>query len=242
MCGILALFGLQAADEVRKEVVDAAKLLRHRGPDWSGMYCQGNAIIAHERLAIVDPDSGDQPLYNVSRDLVLGVNGEIYNHLELREKLEARAPGKHQFLTGSDCEVLLHLYAEDGMDFLTKNEVCGMFAFVIWDVKRNMFVVARDTIGIIPLYIGWANDGSVRVSSELKALHASCSRYECFPPGHIFDSNSNQRRLFYTPPWWDPSPCPIVPIDLTALREAFEKSVISHLMLMCLMESFSVEV
>jgi len=230
MCGILALFGLQAADAVRKEVVDAAKLLRHRGPDWSGMYCEHNAIIAHERLAIVDPDSGDQPLYNVNRDIVLGVNGEIYNHLELREKLEVRAPGKHQFLTKSDCEVLLHLYTEDGLDFLSKNEVCGMFAFVIWDVRHNMFVVARDTIGIIPLYIGWGNDGSVQVASELKALHASCSRYECFPPGHIFDSNSNQRRLFYAPNWWDPSPCPTVPIELTALREAFERSVISHLM------------
>lgn len=230
MCGILALFGVEKAEEVRKDVVDAAKLLRHRGPDWSGVYCEGGTLIAHERLAIVDPDSGDQPLYNEARDLVLGVNGEIYNHVELREQLEARAPGKHKFMTGSDCEVLLHLYAEDGIDFLTKNAVCGMFAFVLWDVKKEAYIVARDTIGIIPLYMGWSTDGSVHVASELKALHKSCNRYELFPPGHIYDSASEKRRLFYTPCWWDPVPCPTVPIDLHALREAFERAVMSHLM------------
>lgn len=230
MCGILALFGLQASEDVRKEVVEAARLLRHRGPDWSGIYYEGSTVIAHERLAIVDPDSGDQPLYNETRDIVLGVNGEIYNHMELREKLEARSPGKHKFLTNSDCEVLLHLYAEDGIDFLTKNEVCGMFAFVIWDVKRQAYIVARDTIGIIPLYIGWSVDGSIRVASELKALHGSCSRYEAFPPGHLYDSVSDQRRLFCTPTWWEPLPYPTIPIELHVLREAFERSVVSHLM------------
>mmetsp|Transcript_48007 Transcript_48007/g.148314 ORF Transcript_48007/g.148314 Transcript_48007/m.148314 type:complete len:600 (-) Transcript_48007:288-2087(-) len=230
MCGILALFGLRAAETVRKEVVDVAKLLRHRGPDWSGVYCEGSAVIAHERLAIVDPDSGDQPLYNEARDLVLGVNGEIYNHLELRDKLEARAPGKHKFMTNSDCEVLLHLYAEDGLDFLTKNEVCGMYAFVIWDVKRKLYVVARDPVGIIPLFVGWGTDGAVRVASELKALHGACNRYEAFPPGHVYDSASDARRPFYTPSWWEPKPCPTMPIALHALREAFERSVISHLM------------
>eukprot|EP00418_Pyrodinium_bahamense_P099572 CAMPEP_0179035430 /NCGR_PEP_ID=MMETSP0796-20121207/13108_1 /TAXON_ID=73915 /ORGANISM="Pyrodinium bahamense, Strain pbaha01" /LENGTH=598 /DNA_ID=CAMNT_0020731705 /DNA_START=49 /DNA_END=1845 /DNA_ORIENTATION=+ len=230
MCGILALFGLRAAEVSRKEAVAAAKLLRHRGPDWSGVYCEGSTIIAHERLAIVDPDSGDQPLFNESRDLVLGVNGEIYNHLELREKLEARAPGKHKFMTGSDCEILLHLYAEDGLDFLTKNEVCGMFACAIWDVKRNTYIVARDMVGIIPLYIGWSTDGSVHVASELKALHKGCSRYEAFPPGHIYDSATNQRRPYYTPKWWDPQPCPTEPIELHVLRKAFEQAVTSHLM------------
>lgn len=230
MCGILALFGIEVSGPLRKEAVDLAKLLRHRGPDWSGVYCEGKAIIAHERLAIVNPESGDQPLYNKDRTLVLGVNGEIYNHLELREKLEARAPGKHTFLTGSDCECLLHLYAEDGLDFLAKNEICGMYAFVLWDKVNDIYIVARDTVGIIPLYMGWSSDGSVRVASELKALHQGCSRYEEFPPGHVFDSKSGERKMFYTPSWYDPSIVPTQQISLTALRESFERSIISHLM------------
>jgi len=230
MCGILAIFGLPNAGHARKEVVDLAKLLRHRGPDWSGVFCEGGTIIAHERLAIVDPDSGDQPLYNEARDIVLGVNGEIYNHIELREKLEERAPGKHKFLTGSDCEVLLHLYAEDGPEFLSKNEVCGMFAFVLWDMKKEMYLIARDVVGIIPLYMGWATDGSVYVASELKALHPACTRYEEFPPGHLYNSQAKERKPAYTPAWWDESLLPTTPLGLDALREAFEKSVISHLM------------
>lgn len=230
MCGILAIFGTQISPQVRKEVVDTAKLLRHRGPDWSGVYCQGTTVMAHERLAIVDPDSGDQPLYNESRDLVLGVNGEIYNHLELRDKLEARAPGKHKFLTASDCEVLLHLYAEDGADFLEKNEVCGMYAFVLWDVKNQIYLVARDLVGIIPLYMGWSSDGAVHVASELKALHKACARYEEFPPGMLHDSRTGERKQFYTPAWWDPTHIPTKEIELQELREAFERSVVSHLM------------
>ena len=230
MCGILALFGLQAAEAVRKDVVDQAKLLRHRGPDWSGVYCEGTAVIAHERLAIVDPDSGDQPLYNEAKDIVLGVNGEIYNHLELREKLEERAPGKHKFLTNSDCEVLLHLYAEDGPDFLSKNEVCGMFAFVLWDTKKKVYLAARDLIGIIPLYVGWAKDGSVRFSSELKALHPTCHRYEEFPPGHVYNSALDARKAWHTPRWYELDYQPTEDIKLTALKEAFEKAVVSHLM------------
>mmetsp|Transcript_110746 Transcript_110746/g.319976 ORF Transcript_110746/g.319976 Transcript_110746/m.319976 type:complete len:599 (-) Transcript_110746:126-1922(-) len=230
MCGILALFGLQKADALRKDAVDAVKLLRHRGPDWSGMYCEGSTIVAHERLAIVDPDSGDQPLYNEDHSVVLGVNGEIYNHLELREKLEERAPGKHTFYTKSDCEILLRLYLEDGPDFLSKNEVCGMFAFVLWDSKKNFYIAARDTIGIIPLYMGWAAHGAVCFASELKALHGMCNRYEAFPPGHVYNSATDERKLFYTPRWFDASIVPTTQITLAALREAFEKSVISHLM------------
>lgn len=230
MCGILALFGLQDAGPLRKQVVDAAKLLRHRGPDWSGVYCEGSAIIAHERLAIVDPDSGDQPLFNEAKDIVLGVNGEIYNYMDLQDSLEEKVPGKHKFLTKSDCEVLLHLYAEDGIDFLSKNEVCGMYAFAIWDKKNNTYVVARDPVGIIPLYIGWGSDGSVQVASELKALNKACERYEEFPPGHVFDSKSGQRRPFYTANWSKPTPVPSQEIALHTLREAFEKSVISHMM------------
>lgn len=211
-------------------MVDLAKLLRHRGPDWSGIFAEGTTVLAHERLAIVDPDSGDQPLYNEARDVVLCVNGEIYNHIELKEKLEARAPGKHKFLTGSDCECLLHLYAEDGPDFLSKNEVCGMFAFAMWDMKNQTYIVARDTVGIIPLYMGWGSDGSVHVASELKALHAKCNRLEEFPPGHVYHSRTGKHKLFYTPPWWEQSMLPTNAIGLDALRTAFEESVISHLM------------
>jgi len=215
---------------MRKQVVEAAKLIRHRGPDWSGVYCEGSAIIAHERLAIVDPDSGDQPLFNEEKSIVLGVNGEIYNYEDLQDSLELRAPGKHKFLTKSDCEVLLHLYAQDGVDFLSKNTVCGMYAFAIWDKRTSTYLVARDPVGIIPLYIGWAKDGSVQVASELKALHKACERYEEFPPGHVLDSKSGQRRAFYTPCWWQPSPVPTQEIALHTLREAFEKAVISHMM------------
>mmetsp|Transcript_43447 Transcript_43447/g.114540 ORF Transcript_43447/g.114540 Transcript_43447/m.114540 type:complete len:582 (-) Transcript_43447:58-1803(-) len=230
MCGIVCLFGIAATDAVRREVMEAAKLIRHRGPDWSGVYSEGTTIIAHERLAIVDPDGGEQPLTNEAGDLILGVNGEIYNHQELRENLESRAPGKHKFLTGSDCECLLHLYAEDGPDFLSKNEVCGMFAFVLYDKKRDCFLVARDTIGIIPLYIGWGPDGSTWVSSELKALHSTCARFEIFPPGHVLDSTTGKKQMYYTPNWWEPSIVPTTEITLKALRETFEASVISHLM------------
>jgi len=230
MCGILALFGLQQAEAHRKEAVDAAKLLRHRGPDWSGMYCEGSTIVAHERLAIVDPDSGDQPLYNEDHSVVLGVNGEIYNHLELRELLEERAPGKHTFYTKSDCEILLRLYLEDGPDFLSKNEVCGMFAFVLFDKRKNFYIAARDTIGIIPLYMGWSQHGAVCFASELKAIHKISHRYEEFPPGHVYDSASDKKTMFYTPKWWDGAMLPTAPITLCHLREAFEKSVISHLM------------
>ncbi|CAK9097988.1 unnamed protein product [Durusdinium trenchii] len=230
MCGILALFGLQDAGPLRKQVVDAAKLLRHRGPDWSGVYCEGSTIIAHERLAIVDPDSGDQPLFNEAKDIVLGVNGEIYNYTDLQDELEERAPKKHKFLTKSDCEVLLHLYAQDGIDFLSKNEVCGMYAFAIWDKKNKTYLVARDPVGIIPLYIGWGSDGSVQVASELKALHKACERYEEFPPGHVLDSKTGKRRLFYTPIWNQPTPVPTQDMALHTLREAFERSVISHMM------------
>jgi asparagine synthase (glutamine-hydrolysing) len=232
MCGILCLFGLKDVPAwKRQEIVDTAKLLRHRGPDWSGVYASCGAVIAHERLAIVDPDSGDQPLYNEAGNIVLGVNGEIYNHLELKEKLEARAPGKHKFLTASDCEILLHLYAEDGPDLLEKNEVCGMFAFALWDSKREIYIVARDLVGIIPLYMGWSQDGAVQVASELKALHQSCSRYEAFPPGHYFNSATGERKLYYTPRWYnEPSYVPDEHMPLERLRDAFERSVISHLM------------
>jgi len=230
MCGILALFKLQDANSAREQAVRLAKKIRHRGPDWSGIYCSGQNIIAHERLAIVDPDSGDQPLYNDEGNIVLGVNGEIYNHIELEELLHERAPGKHKFKTKSDCEVLLHLYAQDGLDFMSKNSVCGMFAFVLLDQANGSFVVVRDTVGIIPLYMGYSKEGAVIVSSELKAMTDLCEQFSEFPPGHMYDSASDKTTMYYTPFWMDPSLQAQSKIHPADLRDAFEKSVVSHMM------------
>ena len=167
--------------------------IRHRGPDWSGIYCGGSAILAHERLSIVDPESGGQPLYSADRKQVLAVNGEIYNHQDIRR----RYVGQYEFLTGSDCEVILALYREwrragghssgmKGIDFL--EDLSGIFAFVLYDEERDEFLIARDPIGVIPLYIGHDSDGTVYVASELKALEGQCERYEPFLPGHYFYS------------------------------------------------------
>ncbi len=152
--------------------------IRHRGPDWSGIYCGGSAILAHERLSIVDPESGGQPLYSPDRRQVLAVNGEIYNHQEIRR----RYTGQYEFQTGSDCEVILALYREKGIDFL--EDLNGIFAFALYDEERDEFLIARDPIGVIPLYIGYDSDGTVYVASELKALEGQCERYEPFLPGH----------------------------------------------------------
>ncbi|MCE1200277.1 MAG: asparagine synthetase B, partial [Marinilabiliales bacterium] len=159
-----------------------SKKIRHRGPDWSGIYVGEKAIIAHERLAIVDPTSGKQPLYSKDGKLVLGVNGEIYNHRELRKPLEDR----YEFLTQSDCEVILALYREKGVDFL--EDLNGIFAFVLYDSEKDCYLIARDHIGIIPLYMGWDTDGQLYVASELKALEGTCKIIEEFLPGHYLFS------------------------------------------------------
>lgn len=229
MCGILAIFGFQneaACQAFRQTAVALAKKLRHRGPDWSGLWCEGVNIIAHERLAIVDPDSGDQPLLDESKRLVLGVNGEIYNHMELAEPLRQ----KHKFLTKSDCEVLLHLYAEHGEDFLCQARVLGMFAFVLYDKKTDTFLAARDYLGIMPLYIGWGRDGTIWFASELKALQDNCERFEAFPPGHVYNSKTGSTTRWYNAAWMNPSPHPTKSITPGDLRRALEKSVVSHLM------------
>ena len=171
--------------------------IRHRGPDWSGIYCGGSAILAHERLSIVDPESGGQPLYSPDRKQVLAVNGEIYNHQEIR-RLHA---GKYEFQTGSDCEVILALYREKGVDFL--EDLSGIFAFVLYDEERDTFLIARDPIGVIPLYIGYDTDGTVYVASELKALEGQCERYEPFPPGHYYNSETPGLRRYYQRDWME---------------------------------------
>ncbi|CAN1121742.1 Asparagine synthetase [glutamine-hydrolyzing] 3 [Linum perenne] len=189
MCGILAVFGcIDNSQAKRSRIIELSRRLRHRGPDWSGLHCYEDCYLAHQRLAIVDPASGDQPLYNEDKSIVVTVNGEIYNHKELREKLKS-----HQFRTGSDCEVIAHLYEEYGEDFVGMLD--GMFSFVLHDTRNKTFIAARDAIGITPLYLGWGLDGSVWFASEMKALSDDCERFVSFLPGHIYSSKEEVSRL-----------------------------------------------
>ena len=198
MCGIVCAFDLkQDSETLRPQILEMSKRVRHRGPDWSGIYNSKNAILGHERLAIVDPASGKQPLYSEDGDIVLAANGEIYNHLELRKQFE----GKYRFSTESDCEVILALYQEKGADFV--DDLNGIFAFAIYDSKNNSYFIARDHMGIIPLYMGWDKHGTFYVASELKALEGVCSKIELFPPGHYFKSGEQAPTRWYKREWTD---------------------------------------
>ena len=198
--------------------------LRHRGPDWSGIYVGGSAILAHERLSIVDPQSGGQPLYSPDRKQVLAVNGEIYNHQELR----ARYDGRYAFSTGSDCEAILALYRDKGTDFL--EELNGIFAFALYDEESDEFLIARDHIGIIPLYMGRDKDGLIYVASELKALEGVCDSYEPFPPGHFYWSRTGELRKWYHREWTDYGNVKGNPASASELRQALEAAVKRQLM------------
>ena len=179
MCGIVSIFNIKKqTHELREKALRMSQKIRHRGPDWSGIYCGGSAILAHERLSVVDPESGGQPLFSPDGKVVLAVNGEIYNHQEIRR----RYAGRYDFQTGSDCEVILALYRDRGCNFL--EDISGIFAFALYDEEKDVFLIARDPIGVIPLYIGCDGDGTVYVASELKALEGQCERYEPFLPGH----------------------------------------------------------
>ena len=196
MCGIVCAFDLkQDSETLRPQVLEMSKRVRHRGPDWSGIYSSKNAILGHERLAIVDPASGKQPLYNQDGTVVLAANGEIYNHLELRKKFD----GKYQFKTESDCEVILALYQEKGSDFV--DDLNGIFAFAIYDSKNDSYFIARDHMGIIPLYMGWDKHGTFYVASELKALEGICTNIELFPPGHYLNSGAQAPTRWYKRDW-----------------------------------------
>lgn len=196
MCGIAAIFNIQKQTaELRDKALRMSKKLRHRGPDWSGIYVGGNAILAHERLSIVDPESGGQPLFAPDRKQALAVNGEIYNHRNIRSRYQ----GIYDFQTGSDCEVILALYREKGVDFL--NELSGIFAFALYDEYKDEYLIARDPIGVIPLYIGRDKEGRVYVASELKALENECDEYEPFLPGHYFWSREGEMKRWYTRDW-----------------------------------------
>lgn len=196
MCGIVCAFDLkQPAQELRPKVLEMSKKIRHRGPDWSGIFDNDKAIMSHERLAIVDPASGKQPLFSADKKLVLAANGEIYNHRELRKQFD----GKYNFQTESDCEVILALYKEKGVDFV--DELNGIFGFAIYDVEKDEYFVARDHMGIIPLYIGWDKNGTFYVASELKALEGYCTKIELFPPGHYMSSKDGEFVQWYKRDW-----------------------------------------
>ena len=198
MCGIVCAFDLKKDSEtLRPQILEMSKKLRHRGPDWSGIYHSKNAILGHERLAIVDPASGKQPLYSQDGTIVLAANGEIYNHLELRNKFE----GKYSFRTESDCEIILALYQEKGANFV--DDLNGIFAFAIYDSNQDSYFIARDHMGIIPLYMGWDKDGTFYVASELKALEGICVKIELFPPGHFIKSGFSRPTQWYKRDWVD---------------------------------------
>ena len=198
MCGIACIFHIK--DDVmslRPKALTMSKRIRHRGPDWSGIYCGASAIMCHERLSIVDPESGGQPLFSPDRKQVLAVNGEIYNHQDIR----ARYTDKYPFATGSDCEVVLALYRDKGIDFL--EDLNGIFAFALYDEEKDDFLIARDPIGVIPLYIGFDADGKVYCASELKALEGLCERYEPFLPGHYYLGSEGKMVRWYKRDWED---------------------------------------
>jgi len=196
MCGIVCAFNLKGtSDSIRPNILKMVKKVRHRGPDWSGIYSSKNAVMAHERLAIVDPTSGKQPILSDDNTKAIAVNGEIYNHLELRDNFAK----DYKFRTDSDCEIILALYKKNKYDFL--NQLNGIFAFALYDSDNDTYFIARDHMGIIPLYIGWDEKGTLYVASELKSLEGVCSKIELFPPGHYLESNKEDYVKWYNPEW-----------------------------------------
>ncbi len=225
MCGIAAIFNIQEqTPELRRKALRMSQKIRHRGPDWSGIYCGGSAILAHERLSIVDPESGRQPLYSPDGNQVLAVNGEIYNHKDIRR----RYAGSYEFQTGSDCEVILALYRDKGVDFL--EDLSGIFAFALYDVERDEYLIARDPIGVIPLYIGRDADGRVYVASELKALEGMCDSYEPFLPGHYYWSREGKMHRYYHRDWFGYDAVSGNAASVTAIHDALEDAVRRQLM------------
>jgi asparagine synthase (glutamine-hydrolysing) len=225
MCSILGIVDLRSDPAaLRTQALDLSRRMRHRGPDWSGVYANERAILVHERLAIVGVDSGAQPLLSPEGTQALAVNGEIYNHRQLRAALEA----DYAFQTHSDCEVILPLYRKYGHDFL--NQLEGMFAFVLWDDAAGRWLVARDPIGIIPLYYGHDAHGNLYFGSELKALAPVCKDAREFPPGHYWASGDAEPTRYYHPGWREYASVKDGPTDRTALRAAFENAVKSHMM------------
>ena len=225
MCGIVGIFDIkEQSSELRNKALRMSQKIRHRGPDWSGIYCGGHAILCHERLSIVDPQSGKQPLYSPDGRQVLAVNGEIYNHQAIRQATAA----DYEYQTGSDCEVILALYRAHGIHFL--EQLSGIFAFALYDEERNEYLIARDPIGVIPLYIGHDADGKTYVASELKALEGFCDEYEPFLPGHYLYSREGVMRRWYTRDWMDYEAVKDNGADIDRLRVGLQEAVKRQLM------------
>ena len=224
MCGIVCAFDLKEDSEVlRPQILEMAKKIRHRGPDWSGIYSDKKSIMAHERLAIVDPTSGQQPLFSQDRRFVLAANGEIYNHQEIRKQLK----DEHEFLTESDCEVILALYKEKGEQFL--DDLNGIFSFAVYDTATDEYLIARDHMGVIPLYIGWDKKGTFYVASELKALEGQCNKIEVFPPGHYYTREDGLQK-WYSRDWMEYEAVKDNQTSIDELRDALEAAVHRQLM------------
>ncbi len=225
MCGIVCAFDLkQPAETLRPQILKMSKSLRHRGPDWSGIFTYPKTIMAHERLAIVDPTSGKQPLYSPDGNLILAVNGEIYNHQEIRKQFM----GQYDFQTQSDSEVILPLYQAKDTGFL--DDLNGIFAFALYDIKHDRYIVARDHMGIIPLYMGWDKQGTFYVASELKALQNYCTKIESFPPGHFYDSHTGKLTAWYHRDWMTYDAVKDNQSDISELRQALQEAVHRQLM------------
>jgi asparagine synthase (glutamine-hydrolysing) len=225
MCGIACVFDLKVNyAELKPSLLKMSKKLRHRGPDWSGIFCNEKAILTHERLSIVDPKSGGQPLISSDGNLVLAINGEIYNHQEIRKRYE----GSYEFRTNSDCEVILPLYRDKGASFL--EELNGIFAFALYDKEKDCYLIARDHIGIVPLYTGRDKFGNFYVSSELKALEGVCNKLEEFLPGHYLLSSDGVMKKWYQRDWMEYDSVKDNTTSMNELREALEKAVHRQLM------------
>ena len=227
MCGIVGVFNLKQGEsaELRPQMLQMSKRIRHRGPDWSGIYSGEKAILCHERLSIVDPESGGQPLYNKERTHVLAVNGEIYNHKQFRDELK----DEYEFQTGSDCEVILALYQKYGVNFIDK--LNGIYAFALYDIEKDVYLIARDHIGVIPLYYGFDNAHHLYVASELKSLEGYCSIIRCFPPGqYIYSPEGNQLQTWYQRDWMDYENVKDNKTSIEELRDALTQAVDRQLM------------
>ncbi len=223
MCGIIGIFNIKEnALKMRGRALKMAAKIRHRGPDWSGIYSDDKVVLAHERLSIVDVEHGAQPLSDKTNGNVLCVNGEIYNHILLREKLNK----EHLWQTKSDCEIILYLYDEYGPDFL--NMLNGIFAFALYNKKKETFFIARDHLGIVPLYMGWDEKENFYVASEMKALNDFCVKIEEFPPGHYFTSETEKPVRWYNPSWMNK--IPEEKLDLEMLKKTLEDAVKRQLM------------
>ena len=224
MCGIVGAFELKEnSEKLRSQVLEMSRRIRHRGPDWSGIHTSKNAILAHERLGIVDPTSGKQPIYSKDKTIILAANGEIYNHRLIREEIS-----NYEFSTGSDCEVILALYKEKGNDFI--DDLNGIFAFALYDEIKDEYLIARDHMGIIPLYMGWDKKGTFYVASELKSLEGYCDKIELFPPGHYLSSNEGKLIKWHKRDWVDYENVSANSTEIESLRDALSQAVKRQLM------------